>query len=132
VRPERVQIDVSETVVPVALVVERRGAKTLVLDCARSTIFLVEIERVTNADLLHRLGERSGPRWRHDQMVVRRHQRKGVDLDAVRQTRRDDGAQQVVVIRLVADDGAAVDPAWKDMDALIGNVRQESSRHWLG
>src|SRR5678815_62416 len=116
---KRVQLDVSQAVVPIALVLQNGGTVAFVPYRTRASVFAIEIVSVTNADYSHRPCERTILCRRDDEVIVRRHERVGIDVDAVTPGGSDDDAHQVLVIVLVADDGAAVDAARKYMDAEI-------------
>src|SRR4051812_39920687 len=87
--------------------------------------------RLPTADPLHHLRDGAIGAGRDDQMVVRGHQRKCVDVNRMASCSLDDEPKQLFAIVIVPDDQPSVDPSRVDVDADVRDVDERSASHWM-
>src|SRR3954471_4015927 len=93
VRAQSGEFDVYEVVIPVALSLQKNAAVAFVPQRAAAPIFPVVMARVPTANLHHHFGECAAGGRRDNQMIVRRHERERIDLNAMLSRGLDDRAQ---------------------------------------
>ncbi len=114
VRPHRVQVKVREEMLQVVLVLHELALVSAAEQRAVPGVDAIETAGVVPIDVLHGPGDIPG-HGAQEQVIVTRHQRVGVDLDAAPKHGLSDDIEEEVAVKVFVEDGSAPRPPLPDV-----------------